>query len=551
MNNNTSDLFYSGRYQEICNINSNLAADTPFLIGSFVFTGRIAEAKALYKKSKLTQERNVESLFYLFLASVRTSEYQKMKTEFMKLFNYIRSIRHKKLYSFYLHQSLGIIRFYKGEYRSSISNAKSAFEISLQLNHPYLTMISSDLMGNSLCMQAKYGQGFEAFKIALNYAKQIKNNKNSHIIELSKLSYEISAGKNLPSAQRRLEKWIAEIEVQDYFSKTNAQLQRAQLYLYAGQLGKMENTLKDISQDVFAFGHRRQILEYNLSSAKLSLLKGNKHAALNLIKTSYHLCLSGQDYNYKQQFLELEVCITNELNSELKRLEKITGRKKRNHSFIFFKGDISKNLRFDNLEKLSNQSFLGSLFDQKEFTCTNFINFSFEHRSALICINSNLKFSTNLSSNQLQLLKLLVTQRYWERSELFERHWGVSFDPYIHLNKLYVNLKRLQKQLGDDFKVFRFNKGIIETTPLHIEMGEKSEISSAISINTKLDNFDLNPRQMQFIQHIEKGQIITAREYSKKYGISRATTTRDLQTLANYRLLQQKGQKKGIFYIAT
>ncbi len=562
MNTSRRELFEAANYQKL--IDSWFL--DPYLIGALVFLGRVQEAREYARKIKSPADK-VECSFYLLLASVRALSFKEIIEDLGALFKFYNLCR-KHTSRFYLHQALGIVRYYRGEFQKSQEQTNRAFKIALDLDSQYFCMLANDLNAHALCMREDYAKGLKKFDDSIRFAKKIKNNSNVSVIELSKMSYKINAGMELTKAKEQLESWIKNIRPQDYFTQTNALLLRAKLFLLAGNLQLAEKSLFEVSVHVYRNNHGRQILEYNLLMAQLSLLLNRPERTLPLIRTSLQLCAQGHDLYFQLRFKELELSAhkhisssdiySDDLKVEIHSLAQKAGRKPRfrypeliipeelvdHHLRAANRSPTSRSEKYSELSELALLGIVLVLYkDERE----NFIDWRLPRRELLFFTGKNLELIKGLTSNQLELIRLLTTRLHWSKRELVESFWRLNYDPFLHDNKIYITLKRLRNRLGEEVKFFELQRGSVLIEDISNIADNSPQLTSEISLNIN-DDRKYNLRQLKWLAENSSGTYIKPLEYAQLFGISRNTSSRDLSSLEEMGAVKGHGHGPSRFF---
>ncbi len=549
-------LFESAKYLSILQGQEFHKSDPEFWLGALVFSGKEEEARYFFKKTKWTNHLiKIQSMFYLFLTSLRRADHADMLEDFLVLNQLYKANKHSHT-AFYLYQALALLRFYRGEFKRASQWSQKAYSLAFETNEKYHSMISLDLMGHAMCMQEEYAQGFEYFKKALESARTIKNNLNSEVIQLSILSYELEAGIELVTVKQKLELWIQSIKTEDYFTIVNAKILLAKIKILEGHFGHSKKILQDIGQSIYTKNKSRQILSYNLTSIILNSLLDNKFHVMELIGTSLTLCKKSEDFYYRFRFCEIENYIFQKQPKNLTYFANKTGRKiKYNYPLFSIPESTTLELLGLNLDftykvnQLHKLKLLGLIFCSEESYINlknkNFLDFRLKNRQVIFYINQNLNLIENLTSNQRRLLMILTSQKQWTRKALYESFWGGDYDSFIHDNKIYVTLKRLIRKINIDDSFLYFQKGDI-----YIQVDEVLNQKSIKSNGIRISNKDkrLSPRQLQFISNVCKDEIWTPAQYAKEFAVSRNTVSNDLNKLCLYGYLERNGSKKGTYY---
>lgn len=558
----TQELFESGNYSKILDSRGNADISPRFWLGSLVFTGHEVEARHFFKsRAWANEDEKTECSFYLFLTSLRRSDHEDMLSDLKVLYTFYKKSG-KSSSRFYLFQALGLMRFYRGEFGKALSWAKNAYEVSLDIKNDYFGLLANDLIGHSLCMMEEYSQGFLEFKKAKNYASIIENNTNAKVIDLSIMNYKIEAGIDLPQTSLQLDEWIATIKVDDNFSRTNALILKAKLLLLKGLFGDCEGLLNELAHSVYTLNKGRQVLNYNLTLVTLNCVIDGPRKTLGLIGTSLNLCRKGQDFYYLHRFKEVENFIRT-LNGDgtdslIHEYSKRTGRSVKEvyplvaipekESIYLNKTQHSSARNY--LKELKERELLGLSFLvgslYREYLGRDFVDLSISGKDVFLCYQNNLSFIEGLSTNQFQLLSLLTEKEQWSRKELYQAFWGGEYDPFIHDNKIYVTLARLKNKIGDKNTFFQLEKGRILVNRL-FTIKNKGGMARKIVTGHKFSQ-EMNPRQLSLMNEVKIGQILTPKDYSTLFNVSRNTVTNDLSELVSWGYLERSGKKRGSFY---
>ncbi len=558
MKKNEKTLFEAGKYLEVLKVfEAKEKKPNKYKIGALVFLGRETEARVLSEALLEGVNEAVEIHFLLLLSSVRRQDFERMKRDLRLLYASFQKSRGKRE-RFFVHQGLGIISFYRGEFLRCCEHSQKAFRIALHLDDPYLCMLSNDLLGHAYCMREQYSLGLRHFEDSSRFSQKISNDSNHQVIALAKIAYRIEAGWELKDTTTDLKNWMETISPQDFFSRTRAMLMRSKLLQLKGDFKRAEDSLLEVSRHVYEFNHARQILDYNLLMSQFSLLINQPERALALVRTSLHLCQKGRDFYSSLRFQELENTIQKDTHVELslahlaektginprmkfplgiipeQDIEKLLGRVK-----------IKKGLPSDVVYHLEKEEKLGLLLLSKIYPYQNFIDDRLPERDMLLFFQGQIKVLRHLSALQYELLKLLLTRKLWSRKDLVETFWQTPYDSFIHDNKLYVTLQRLKKRLG--LSLFHFEKGSLHVASVKIYTDQREYFSE--KMDTELwDDSELNIRQRQFLKSVPKGSLIRPTDYKDKFKVSRNTCSRDLSALVKSNFLVKRGKGAGTYY---
>ncbi len=559
-------LFESGKYSKILEFDRPYASsELVYWLGALVFTGREDEARLLHRQTQWKLEEEIECSFYILLTSLRRSHYKDMRKDIWKLYQ-LCSRERGHVTRFFLCQGLGLLRYYKGEFSKAYAFSHAAFQESLIFERDYCSMIALDLMGHSQCMMESYSQGIEFFDESLRFAKRIKNNQNSKVIDLSIMTYKIEAGRDLINVEADLDNWIQSIKVDDYFTRTNALILKAKILQLEGLFGEAEELLNEIGNDVFTLNQGRQILNYNLCLGISRCIVDGPSRCLSLIKTSTKLCDQGQDSYFLHRFKEIENFILKEEKKRidekgLEKLSLITGRslKSKYPLAIVPEKIVNEIFKHEKVFPLSSQKVrelrdrgllglirLGGFYNKAE----DFIDLTLSDRNVLLCLDNDLTLIDDLSTKQYELLAILLEEERWSRKDLFERFWQIEYDSFIHDNKIYVTLKRLREKLGRAHILINLDKGevVVRKVALFRRREEVEKESRVYRASAEYLGEGLNPRQIDFLNKAQNGELVTPQNYGVQYAISRNTVTRDLNELVRKGYLKKFGKQKGTFY---
>lgn len=561
MENSPKQLFEAAKYQKIIDLLESKRRDTSYdksvyVVGALVFLGREEEAHEEAKAFLKKKDEAFIALFFLLLSAVRRQDFARMNQLIGQLYQAYRASSSSLRAKFFLYQAMGILSYYKGEFSRAEENSRKALRLGLELGDSYLCLISNDLLGHSLCMREQYSQGLRHFDDSERFSKKISNNSNKAVIDLAKMTYKIEAGWDLSIVEGQLLKWIASIKPQDYFTKTNAMLLKAKLLMLKGDFKGAESSLNEVSRAVYEFNHARKILDYNLLMSQLSLTLNDPERALALIRTSQQLCQEGRDFYSMMRFKELEGFIEGAPpNEELRFLTRKTGRIFRKEfpltiipeaeAHTKLKGINSREgCKLSALEELEGENLLGLICLSGIYPSQNFIEERLPERILLINLEGKIHLIRGLTSQQHQLVKLLISRHIWTKKELVEEFWQTPYDSFIHDNKVYVTLKRLKSRLGLD--IFFFKRGAIITKEFKHYRDEEG-VKEFIRLSRNLPE-ELNLRQRSLLEKVKSGHVIKPSQYSQLFGISRNTSSRDLSGLEGLGFVKKYGKGPGTYY---
>jgi len=127
---------------------------------------------------------------------------------------------------------------------------------------------------------------------------------------------------------------------------------------------------------------------------------------------------------------------------------------------------------------------------------------------------------------------------------------------YLHKHEQMTNGEYCRLNSVDSVTATRDLKGLVDSGLVEMHGTRRwayYRLVVKVETKSKLFDIDLSPRQKVILDYIKEHGSITTAEYVKVSGgkIAERTARKDLQDLENIGIIQQKGQKRGAYYILT
>lgn len=599
----TEQLFYQGRYSDVLakTYQGQTKVDigqTPYIIGSLSFLGRVEEAESFYraKAKALNSVQHSYAHFFLSLAWTRRSQYAKARQHLKEN----QKISQKEDFQndeirFLVAQGISFFLYYFGQFEKSLHWSQKSLNAAMALDHFWMKALSLDLLANNLVQNGRILEGLNYFEQAIQFSKLLKNDALAQAMQISNLIYRCDYGIDINESYQQLTNQFSSLTVKDSFSKANLGLELARQLTLRGDYRQALVTLEKISAAVYQSQNRRQEARLNLRWAEIYFQKNELSTALHYIRSGKR-SLEYVDRTYEIQFLGLEIKVYQSMNEEtvpdslhvrlndlgqkyktvINENMKLRQDQKPNPASESLGDEI--HLLLQKAERSNEQarkiilstgffSWLSKYFKLQRGQ--NYILLNFESKS-ITCVDANSisHKPSELSALNYKILNAL-SHSFKSKEELLETIWGYQYDPLRHDSLIYSAFSNLRKILGDHAGLletsetgYQLRATVLEMSPAALATTKKevatetpSKDQSVNFTNLKQEDnlhrylkLGLNSRQIQILQYFQQNQFIAVKIVQDLFTVSEITANRDLRALTNANLVVRLGQGRATRY---
>ena len=591
-------LFYRGQYPEVLQKAFSQASvpiendNIIYIVGSLSFLGRIREAEAVCRAQfkDLSDLQKSYCYFFLGLGYTRRSQYSEAKKYFLRnraLQKRTQTAGKKNDFEiqFLVQQGISFFLFFLGKFEKSIAWSERALSSAIAANDVWQRALAHDLLANNLIQNGRIHEALQHFDEAMTNSQFLKNTALASAIQISKLVFRCEYGIQLNESYDLLKKTYLTADLKDGFSRANLGLEYARQLTLRGDFSQGIQVLNDISSYIFQSQNRRQEARYNLRWAELNFLKSEAHSSLHFIRSGRR-CLEFVDYTYEMQFLGLEKKIYEQLlqqaapESLTERLLQLTTKfnniKNNNilsrekiiapQSHIVIETDDEIHSRLAKAEK--SPAYAREVILETRYFTWLYRFFKLKRNERYVLLNLEPKSITFITpngifhrQNELSTLnyKILnvLSRGFTTKEELVKQVWGYNYDPLRHDSLIYSTFSSLRKIFIPDTQMIETSEmgyglqaklvNLLENRSNSAEAPSESFINPDYDIS-KLISHDLNARQIQIVQFLDKNQFVSVRQIMKIFDTSEITANRDLRSLFQKKLVLRVGQGRSTQY---
>lgn len=571
-----TNLFYQGEYSQILAARAKSDLDHAFTIGSLCFLGRAEEAENYFKNKTLGENEKSYCHFFLSLAWSRQSKFLKTK-KYLRSNRLLAKKNKTPEIQFLNEQGLSFYLFYLGQFKKSLNWSKKAISSASQLQNEWMKSLSYDLYANNLIQNGQIHQGLRYFELAIGCAQK---NKNFAVVSAIETSYIITCaeyGINLNQTYQQMKKMMALNVHQDGFSNSNLALEMARQQTLRGEWLDAAEILNRASTHIFRGQNRRQEARLYLRWAEISFQKNDVSMCFHYIRAGLK-CLNQVDQTYELQFLGLESKIyehllkqkvPSEISDKIRTLSKTYDSVKNKNILERSQGLALLKQNDDNIHDFLIQAAQDELSAKTIILKTQYFSWLYrffgfirgkkyivlnlEKQSITLLSDSGVAhFPKELSSLNLKILGCL-SKGYVTKEKLLQDVWGYNYDSLRHDSLIYSALSSLRKTIS-------VHHQLIETSELgYLLTAEVVDLASAKEAEgtqelarildlEQLNRFEINPRQLQILQFLEKNDLIDVRSARVIFAVSEITAHRDLKSLLNKELVVRIGRGRSTQY---
>ena len=583
--------FLSGQYQKTISKAFDSSKSLPVkditgVIGALCFTGRVLEAKKLYKDQKqlLDEAEKSACRFFLGLGYTRKSKYKNAS----RIFHYNLSLLRKSslpLQKFYVYQGIAFYLFFLGKLELSMKWALKSTTAALDAKDLYARSLSTDLMGHLKLRLGEINLGLDHVQNAEKLSKQLGNSSVSDAMEITILQYLAQYGYKRETILEELNSKCLKLVSEDNYSRAAIGLELARQLTLRGQYDKSEEILEQISINIFATENRRQEIQLNLRFAENFHRLGKDGLAWNYLRSAKRCLDFEADKSFEIQIKGFELKLYGQsaapqLIAELKDQSKkynsvinlnILSRSKISVGQLIQHEDVFHNflVSLEHEDKLDRKmtriiesgyySLLADVLGIKKGESLFYFD-QVKNRVILFYENKISVPSKHLTTADTKLLMAILSGKH-SKDQLYKTVWGYDYEPLRHDNVIYTAMRSLRKnleeggswietdELGYHFKKDRKFK--INTNNDLNSQNDEDSISKSSELSAGSFSSQLNLRQFKSLQYLKKNEFLDVEHYQKLHDVSEATASRDLRTLKQLGFVVSIGKARAIKYILT
>lgn len=259
------ELIFSGRYSELLKqtVDSRSGghppAETPFVVGALVFSGRQDEAIAALRW--WTKEHgddptvHVAGHFFLCIGECRAGRYASTIAHVRAVVSGGR--RDDVLHTFFAHQSIGLLRHFTGHTRSAVRHAAIARQAALEARFSYGRMLALDLLGHALVLDGQIHAGLAVLDQSAELAESLGLVANAGAPRTAAAAYRARFGVAGFDAPRALGALVATMKPEDAYSRRMLLSELAIHQAFAGNGAAAREHIDEASCIALPDGDRR------------------------------------------------------------------------------------------------------------------------------------------------------------------------------------------------------------------------------------------------------------------------------------------------------
>lgn len=586
--------FHAGRYAEALNAIALAGADSPgdptgeleaLRVGAHSFRGEALEAlSAFHRLERLPRAAPsaiVQARFFLAIGYVRRSEY----AEARKLF--ARNLREKAGSSeidFYRWQGLAFFRFFFGRFRRARALAERAYLAATELDFPYGRVLALDLLAHSHCQLGQARRGLKDFETALALARVLGNGGIQSAVEISMLRFRSQFGLNLARAERELERAIRQLASrasEDTYSRAELVLELSRQRVLRGRATAARELLEAHCDSIYRHQNRRQSATLHLRMSHLLHLRGESYAALTLLRSALAALDARVDQVYRAQLRGLERKILRETGTSLppetscrNALDSRISQRDNGAIAPRDPGEDPLGDWFDRASQRADADFPAVIESGLLYLVPPFLAISSAAPSLVLgpvrgmgiaCARGDVHVIPHGFTTPIRkLLRLLAAGSFQKKEKLVREVWGYAYRPDRHDALLHATLARARKLLGPFETWIEWSAGgyrlrgevrLLEAdgAPAKARVSLPATLPTTSSsaprgVSEKPPAADLNYRQFQALNWIERGEYLSVSDYARRLQVSKITACRDLTQLARWNMVSRSGKARATRY---
>ncbi len=575
--------FLSGNYQKAVLRSfdpkaDSRAEDIPGLVGSLVFSGKIAEAKILYKESfsLLSSTERSACRFFLGLGFTRKSQYKRAFKIFRMNLKSLNS-ESSSLQKFYVYQGIAFYLFFLGKFQLSMKWALKSFDAAIEARDLYGRSLSTDLLAHIKLRLGEINVGLDLLKTAEKLSKQIGNKSVTEAIEIAELQYQAQYGHDRLEILSKLQAKFNELVTEDNYSRAAIGLELSRQYTLRGRFDLSEKILEGISANIFATENRRQEIQLNLRYAENFYQMGKQALAWNYLRSArrclnfeadksseiqimgfeYKLFEGVNKHSIKEDLNKKSLKFNNIINSNILSRNGISNLSSQNREDLYNDFLLTLDNETDKVSKIIESGYLTLLFEELKIKRgESLLYLDDESNRVILFFNDKIESpESKLTPTDTKLLKAILSGLS-EKSDLCTKVWGHQYDPLRHDNVIYTAIRSLRKNLGS-------GSAWIETSENGYHFSSDRKFKVNLKKRAMAEQFieetstdpvnesssQLNFRQIKSLKYLTKNEYLDVSSYQKLFSVSDVTASRDLRTLKKLGFVISIGQARAIKYL--
>ena len=579
--------FLSGNYQQtilssLDEKNKLACIELPGLIGSLCFSGRLLEAKKIYKENydQLNSTEKSACRFFIGLACTRKSQYKSASKIFRTNLKSL-NVQSDSLQKFYVYQGIAFYLFFVGKFELSMKWALKSFDAAMDARDLYGRSLSTDLLAHIKLRLGEINVGLDLLKTAEKLSRQLGNKSVSEAIEIAELQYEAHYGYNRNLILGVLESKFEQLVTEDNYTRAAIGLELARQYTLRARFDLSEKMLEKISSNIFATENRRHEIQLNLRFAENYYQQGKPSMAWNYLRSARRCLNFEADKSFEIQIMGFEYKLFDEsaregIRQELKNKAKyfntiinhnilsrlaIEPVRFQNHEDLYHNFLLSIETLTDKTSKIIESGYLSLLPDVLgNKRGENLLYYDQEYGRVILFFDNKIEIpSSHLTPTDAKIL-LAILGSPQSKDELCKKVWGYEYDPTRHDNIIYTGIRSLRKSLGNaGHWIETSENGYQFSEDRKYKINFRNQNSKNLDVThtgIKLDEVagdvfasELNLRQIKSLQYLKQNECLDVTSYQKIFSVSDVTASRDLRTLKKLGFVVSIGKARAIKYL--
>ncbi len=572
-------LYFQGKYEQSIAVwqkNPKIADNHAYAVASYFMLGREEEAELQLQARDWSDELRIVVQFFWIISLLRRSQYAQARSLIKDSFFLSKKIKRNL---FYFHQAHAFYRYFTGSFEKSLKQALRAMYVCDQEGQSYERIYCIDIIGHIYNQTGAFHKSIDFLEKAKNFAESLDCDGTALAIYTTIIGYKLEAGfelkENVPNALAILQG----SKTKEFYLQAQTQLQLAKAYYFMGDLPKVRETLKAASYNIYRTKNNRQSILLNIMQAHLLSLQKNYEQALFSLVGARQFIHKGVDNVLELKLLGMEKSILQKLGQKDDEIEQRKELMESKSSYFLNRvinsyqdesvdlRDVSDPiymlLRSEDRQSIPKKEFILKLDQSQLLGLLNFFTFSKDNcvlfglkKNCILVLYENHVYwsSPHLTRFQYNILKFIFERRNLTKKELVENIWNYRYVGYKHDALVYNTLSRIKKRTPGIANLIQVFEGIqiqadIKVYGLEKVILKKLNASSLTSSLETIKTSNLNYRQLQLVEQLNRGVILKPREYQKQFEVSRITVTRDLSELVEEGLLIRKGKARSVHYI--
>jgi len=309
-------LFYAGAHAEVLRRTVDSTSgqfderDTFLVVGALVFAGRSEEAATVFRAWEREQPAENDGVgpqkaacrFFLCVAECRAGRYaaaERLCRVSLKAQKHNPGARTR----FYLHQGLGLVRYFSGSIANAARHAARARRYALEARFPYGRMLALDLLGHALVHRGTVLSGLTILEQAAELAEGIGLGSFARTTRAATLAYRAYFGTGEKDPTPTLRAHLEQLGDADRYSRRLVLTEIATAHAFRGEADAAALALREVEAVALPDGDRRAKVRLYLTYALLAGLSRGDEAAEEWLERAAALLDAEAD-----AALQVEVC---------------------------------------------------------------------------------------------------------------------------------------------------------------------------------------------------------------------------------------------------